>query len=72
MSEVKDGIKVRCWSPEMLPKEGRYGCVGVCEVCVEPCVGLAGTCLVRGAETSSECTTLCLCGGRLGISAEFP
>lgn len=56
----------------MLPKEGRYGCVGVCEVCVEPCVGLAGTCLVRGAETSSEGTTLCLCGGRLGISAEFP
>lgn len=64
-----DGVAVRSWSPGVHPKEGRYGCVRG----VEPCVGFAGSWLLRGAETSSECTALCFCGGRLEVfSAEFP
>lgn len=74
MSEVKEmALKRGAGSPGILAKEGRYGCVRVCEMRAEPCVGFAGSRLVRGAETSSECTTLCLCGGSLEVlCAEFP
>lgn len=52
------------------PEGGRQGSVGVC---VEQCVGSAGSWLVPGAETSSESPALCLCRGRLEeFSAEFP